>query len=78
MQSWFDCFNIASKFLINSLVALLNYLIGIVYKTTTKTGHPCAHTSAALSPTMHAISIERDLSMMLIGFGQYYVLGLTV
>jgi len=62
----FNCAHISTKFLIDAVVSLRNYLVGIVDETAAKTRCPSSSKATTFSPTMHAFAIRWHFCMMLI------------
>jgi hypothetical protein len=78
MQAWLDCLHVSSEFLIDSLIGLGDYLVGIIDKAAAKAGNPCSHAAAAFTPAVHTFTIKWNLSMIVIHLWQSYMLWLAV
>ena len=70
VETRFYCLYVPPEFLVNSVVRLGHCLVRVVDEAATKAGRPCSHTSTALPPAVHALTVAWHLSLNEIGFGQ--------
>jgi len=71
VKSRFNCADVSTEFLIDAVVSLRNYLVGIVDETAAKTRCPSSSKATTFSPTMHAFAIRWHFCMMLIFFWKF-------
>ena len=64
MQPRLDGPDVPSEFLVDSLVALGHYFVGVLYAATA--GDPCSAAPAALTPAVHAFAVEWYFGVLLI------------
>ena len=64
VQSRFDGTNVSAEFLVDSVIALGDCLVGILDEATAQAGTPGAGESAALAPGVQALSIEGELRLV--------------
>jgi hypothetical protein len=66
MQSWLDCPDISSEFLINSFGTLRHNFVRILNTTAEDAWNPSSEATTTVSPTIHTFSIARHLAIVLI------------
>lgn len=73
----FDSTNVSSKLLVDAVVSLRHYFIGVVNEAATEAGHPGSSTSTTLSPAVHTFAVKRHLGVIFLCFRKIDMLGLT-
>ncbi len=61
VQSRLNSLHVTAELLIDALVALVNCFVRVLDTAAANTGQPCPHKSTKLSPTVHALTVARDL-----------------
>ena len=70
MKTRFYSTYVSAELLIDSVICLLDYFIGIVYKATAETRSPSSRKTTAFTPPVHTLAIAGHLFMILICFGK--------
>jgi len=78
VKSRFYSAYISTELLIDSVICLWDYFIGIVNKTTTETRSPSSCKTTAFTPPVHALTIKGHLCMMLVYFGKVDMFRLSI
>lgn len=68
MQPWLDCLHIPTEFLVDALVRLRDYFVGIVHEAAAEAGDPCSQAAAAFTPAVHTFPVEWNFGVIVIDF----------
>jgi hypothetical protein len=75
VETWADCFDVPTEFLIDAVVGLGDGLVGVFDEAAAEAGGPGTHASAALAPAMQTRAVKRQFLLMRVHFWQIDMLG---
>ena len=78
VKSGFDCAHVSTEFLIDAVIGLRNYLVGVVDEAAAETGRPSSGEATAFSPAVHAFAVGGHFGMMLVCFWKADMFGFSV
>ncbi len=75
VEAGFDGAHVAAEFLVDAVVGLRHYFVGVVDEAAAEAGQPGPRAPAALPPAVHAFAVEGHFGVVLVHFRQADVLG---